>query len=489
MLEAAAPSRRLLRLLALVLGPLAYALILRTASDALGPDQREVLGVGAWMLIWWLSEPVPLAVTSLLPVILLPIHGVLSIRDITAPYANEMILLFLAGFLIAAALEHWGAHTRLALGIVDRVGRSGRGIVLGFMTATALLSMFISNTATAAMMYPIALAVGQLFGEGRDADKLRTALLLGLAYAASIGGMGTLLGTPPNLILAASARELLGEPLDFARYLLVGLPCVLVLLPLCWALLVHVFFRAEVRLGDAATATIHERHGILGRIRGGEAGVLAIFGLTALAWLARQPKTLGSLQLPGLETQWPGLSDASIGLAGALLLFVFRAKDVDGTSRPLLTWHEAKAIPWDVLLLFGGGLSLAAAMETTGVTLWFGQQLRVLEGLSPIVILLGLAFATVLLSEFASNTAVAAMAMPVAAGLAGAVNLPPLTLMAVAALAASAGFALPIATPPNAIAYGSGRVRSRDMLVAGLALDVVAVLVIVAVVSLTGFGR
>jgi sodium-dependent dicarboxylate transporter 2/3/5 len=205
--------------------------------------------------------------------------------------------------------------------------------------------------------------------------------------------------------------------------------------------------------------------------------------------MLRQPKTFGALHVPGLETLLPGIGDASIGLAGALLLFVFHARGVDGTSRPLLTWHEAKAIPWDVLLLFGGGLSLASAMEASGVTLWFGEQLRGLEGLPPLAILLGVALATVLLSEFASNTAVAAMAMPVAAGLAAAVNLPPLTVMAVAALAASAGFALPIATPPNAIVYGSGRVRSRDMLVAGLLLDVLAVLVIVAVVWLTGFGR
>jgi sodium-dependent dicarboxylate transporter 2/3/5 len=485
----ATPSLRWLQLLALVAGPLAYLGFLRIAPTSFGPDQREVVAVGIWMLLWWLTEPVPLAATSLLPVILLPLHGVLSMKDVTAPYANEMILLFLAGFLIAAALERWGAHTRLALTIVERSGHGGRGIVLGFMTATALLSMFISNTATAAMMYPIALAIGQLFGDGRDADRMRTALLLGLAYAASIGGMGTLLGTPPNLILAASARELLGAPLDFTGYLLIGLPCVLVLLPLCWALLVHVLFRGEVRLADTATETIHERHAMLGKVRGGEAAVLAIFGLTALAWILRQPKTIGTLQLPGLETLLPGIGDASIGLAGALLLFAFRARDVDGSSRPLLTWHDAKGIPWDVLLLFGGGLSLATAMETSGVTVWFGENLRGLAGLPPVALYLGVALATVLLSELASNTAVAAMAMPVAAGLASAVDMPPLALMAVAALAASAGFALPIATPPNAIAYGSGRVRSRDMLKAGLILDVVAVLVIVAVVTLTGFGQ
>lgn len=454
--------------------------------EALGPDQRQVLGVGAWMLVWWLTEPVPLPVTALLPIIILPLLGVVSLRDATAPYASDLIFLFLAGFLLAAALAHWNAHLRLALRIVAAAGRSGRRIVLALMVATAAISMWISNTATATMMYPIAMALGQLFGDGDDADRLRTSLMLGLAYAASIGGMGTLIGTPPNLIFAAAARELLGQPIDFARYLLVGVPCVLILLPLCWWLLTGVFFRSSASLDEGAGQAVAERRARLGPLHGGELTAIIVFAITALAWLMREPKQLGSILIPGLTTWVPGLSDAGIGLAGAVLLFILRAPDVTGERRPLLTWDEAKAIPWAVLLLFGGGLSLAAAVESSGLAAWIAQQLGALEGVSTVLLLLTVAAATVLLSEIASNAAVAALAMPLAAGLAHGAGLPPTSVMMVAALAASAGFALPIATPPNAIAYGSGRVRSRDMLRAGLVLDLVAIVVVVAVVLLLG---
>jgi sodium-dependent dicarboxylate transporter 2/3/5 len=438
------------------------------------------------MLVWWLMEPVPLAVTSLLPVIVLPLFGVVTLRDVTAPYANEMIFLFLAGFLLAAALEFWGAHLRLALRIVAAAGRNGRRIVLALMVATAALSMWISNTATAAMMYPIAMALGQLFGEGAPADRIRTSLFLGLAYAASIGGMGTLIGTPPNLIFAAAAKELLGQPIDFARYLLIGVPCVILLVPICWALLCYVIYPSEAVLGEAAEHAVAERRTRLGKFKGGERATIVVFGLTALAWIFREPKQLGILSIPGLTSLAPGLSDAAIGLAGALALFLIPARDVTGERRRLLSWHEAKGIPWEVLLLFGGGLSLAAATEVTGLTQWFGELVTGLQGASPFIVLLAVAAGTVLLSELASNTAVAAMAMPIAAGLASGADLPAIRVMAVVALAASAGYALPIATPPNAIAYGSGRVTARQMLRAGLVMDVVAVLVIVGVVLLLG---
>ncbi len=476
-------STNLFRLLTLVAGPAAYVLCAKVGPEALGMDQREVLGVGLWMVLWWLTEPVPLAVTSLLPIVLLPLFGVMSVRDVTSPYASELIFLFLAGFLLAAALERWNAHQRLALRIVGLAGSSGRAVVLAVMAATAFVSMWISNTATAAMMYPIAVATGMLFGEGRDADRLRTALLLGLAYAASIGGMGTLLGTPPNLIFAAAAERYLGQPLDFVRYLMIGLPCVLILLPLCWAVLVHVLFRAEVTLGPEARQRLQERRERLGPLQGAELATLLVFTAAALGWLFREPKDFGGFTLPGLGSLLPGVTDASVGLAAALLLFVIRGTDERGEQRPLLTWAEARAIPWDVLLLFGGGLSLAAALEATGLTTWVGQRLAEASALPPFAVLLAFATVTVLLSELASNTAVAAMMLPIAAGVAPAVGLPPLTLMAVAALAASAGFALPIATPPNALVYGSGRVTSRQMLVAGLLLDLIAIAVTVGVVT------
>lgn len=467
-------------------GPLAWVVLVQAGPGALGPDQRHVLGAGAWMLVWWLTEPVPLAVTALVPIVVLPLFGVVSLGDATAPYANDLIFLFLAGFLLAAALAYWNAHLRLALRIVAAAGRSGRRIVLALMVATAVISMWISNTATATMMYPIAMALGQLFGDGDEADRVRTSLMLGLAYAASIGGMGTLIGTPPNLIFAASARELLGQPIDFARYLIVGVPCVLILLPLCWWLLTGVFFRSGAALDEGAGQAVAERRERLGPLRGGELATVLVFAATALCWLLREPKQLGGTTLPGLTAWLPGLSDAGIGLAGAILLFVFRAEDVTGERRPLLTWDEAKTIPWGVLLLFGGGLSLAAAVESSGLAGWLAQQLEALEGTTPLLLLAAVATGAVLLSEVASNAAVAALAMPLAAGLAQGAGLPPTSVMMTAALAASAGFALPIATPPNAVAYGSGRVRSRDMLRAGLALDVVAIVVVVLVVMLLG---
>jgi sodium-dependent dicarboxylate transporter 2/3/5 len=346
--------------------------------------------------------------------------------------------------------------------------------------------MWISNTATTAMMYPIALAIGALFGISGDARNLRTSLMLGVAYAASIGGMGTLLGTPPNLILAGAAQELAGQQVSYMAFLGIGLPLVVVLLPVCWFLLTHVLFRSSVSVHADVRAVLHERRSALGPLAGGERRTLVVFAATALAWVMRERKDFGGFEVPGLVDLAPGLSDSSIGIAGALLLFVVRARDQHGTPRALLTWQEARTIPWDVLLLFGGGLSLAAAMESSGLAQWLGESMEVLQGAPPMAIYLGLGLIVLVLSELASNTAVATMAMPIAAALGSAVGEPPLTLMLVAALAASTGFALPIATPPNTIVFGSGHVSVRQMARAGVWLDLIALLVIVAAVALLG---
>lgn len=436
------------------------------------------------MALWWVVEPVPLAATSLLPAALLPTLGVVTARDAVAPYANELVFLFLGGFLLAAALERWNAHARIAFGLIAAIGLSSRRIVLGVMIATGFISMWISNTATAAMMYPIVLAIIPLFGTDRDGQRTRTALLLGLAYAASIGGMGTLLGTPPNLILAGSARELAGQEVSFLSFLAFGVPLVLILIPVCWVLLVFVLFPSRAVLDDRATGILRDRRLALGPLRGGELATLIVFVATAIAWLARERKEFGDVVLPGLVDLAPRLTDATIGILGALLLFVISARDRDGSRRPLLTWDEARVIPWDVLLLFGGGLSLAAAMESTGLARWLGGQMAGLGGLPPIAIYIGLAVFVLLLSELASNTAVATMMMPIVATLARAVDQPPLLLMLIAALAASTGFALPVATPPNTIVFGSGQVRVRDMLRAGVLLDAIAVILVVLVVAI-----
>ena len=469
----------------LLAGPSAYLILLFLAPNTLEPGARHVLGMAAWMALWWVTEPVPLAATSLLPAALLPTLGVATARDAVAPYANELVFLYLGGFFLAAALERWNAHARIAFGMIAAIGFSSRRIILGVMVATGFVSMWISNTATAAMMYPIVMAIVPLFGgEGRDARHTRTALLLGMAYAASIGGMGTLLGTPPNLILAGAARELAGQEVSFLSFLAFGLPMVAILLPLTWAFLVFVLFPSRGRLAGGASEVLQERRKALGPLRGGELATLVVFVVTALAWLNREHKEIGSLSIPGLVDLAPRMTDATIGVLGALALFVIPARDRDGTRRALLTWDEARRIPWDVLLLFGGGLSLAAAMESTGLARWMGDHLTWLGALPPLALYLGLAVFVLLLSELASNTAVATMMMPIVATLATAVGQPPLLLMLVAAFAASTGFALPVATPPNTIVFGSGQVRVKDMAKAGVALDLIAVLLLVGVIAL-----
>jgi len=468
----------------LAAGPAAGLLLALVAPSDLPPAAAAVLGVAGWMAVWWLTEPVPLAATSLLPIVLFPLLGVGSAKDAAAPYANELVFLFLAGFLLAAALEKWNAHSRIAYAIVSAIGGGARRVVLGVMLATGFVSMWISNTAAAAMMYPIALAVGALFGAGRDADVTRTALMLGVAYAASIGGMATLIGTPPNLIFAGATKELAGRSVSFAEFLLVGFPIAAVLLPLTWVLLVFVLFRGRVDLGADARRILRERRAALGPLQGGEIRAIAVFLVTVAAWLMRERKEMGVVTLPGLADLAPGVTDASVGLAGALLLFVVSDRAPRAGGRPLLTWREAREIPWEVLLLFGGGLSLAAAMDSSGLARWLAGGMGALAGSPRLVVYATLAGFVLLLSELASNTAVAAMMMPIAAALAPAVGEPPVALMLVAALAASTGFALPVATPPNAIVFGSGQVSVRQMARAGIVLDVIAVVVIVIAVTI-----
>ncbi len=296
--------------------------------------------------------------------------------------------------------------------------------------------------------------------------------------------MGTLIGTPPNLVFAGAARELLGREVGFVQYMAIGIPIVAVLLPLCWALLVFVLFRSRVVIGAEARSVLDERRRALGPLGGGEALTVGIFALTAVAWFVREPKLLGAVRIPGLTDLAPRLGDAAIGVAGAILLFVVTGRDRDGARRPLLVWDEARRIPWEVLLLFGGGLSLADAMQGTGVAAWLAELMSGLAGLPTPIIYAGLALIVVVLSEIASNTATATMAMPVAASLAVAVGGSPLALMLVAALAASAGFALPVATPPNTIVFGSRQVTVRQMMRAGLWLDAIAIVVVVTIVSL-----
>jgi solute carrier family 13 (sodium-dependent dicarboxylate transporter), member 2/3/5 len=436
----------------------------------------RVAGVAAWMAVWWLTAVIPLEATALLPIVFLPLVGAGSITAVTAPYADPIIFLFLVGFLMAATLERWELHTRFALATVRIAGTAGPRVILAFMVASAALSMWISNTATAVMMLPIAMAVttGIESGAAEERERFATALLLGVAYACSIGGVATLIGTPPNAILAGAARELLDRDVGFGNWMVVGVGTALPLLLLCWLMLLRVF---RVR-GDipGLAGVVAARSAQLDPMSGAERFILTVFGLTAAAWIFREPKTIGSVVLPGLSTWLPAISDTGIAIGAAMVLFVVPLRGA--RYAVALDWRSASKVPWGILLLFGGGLSLAKAFEISGLTEWIAGSLGTLRGAPILVIILATVTLFVFLTELTSNSATAALGMPLMVGVAGGLDVPAFPLMVAAALASSMAFMLPVATPPNAIVFGSGMLRARDMARAGMRLNLVAIVVI-----------
>ena len=459
---------------ALIVGPAFFvaALVFHAPAGLTEPAWR-VAGVAAWMAIWWLTGTVPLQATSLLPIVVLPLAGVAPIGTVTASYADPVIFLFLGGFLVAATIERWQLHKRFALGTVRAVGTDARMVVLAFMLASAFASMWISNTATVVMMLPIAMAVVAA-ADLPDGSGFSTALLLGVAYAASIGGVATLIGTPPNAIFAGAARELLGEEVGFAEWMAIGVPIAIPMLAICWVLLVRLFrVRGPI---EGLGAALERERAHLGPLARGERFVIVVFVATALAWIFRAPKTIGGLHIPGLAELIPGLTDEQIAIAAALVLF---ATPLRGARHPTaLDWDSARRIPWGVLLLFGGGLALAAAFESAGLTTWLGGRIAGLRGIPYPLVLLATAALFLALTELTSNTATSALGMPLIVGAARGLALPALPLMATVALASSMAFMLPVATPPNAVVFGSGAVEFRDMLRAGARLVVCSVLIV-----------
>ena len=453
-------------------------------SDGLDTSGRVVAALAVWMAAWWLTEALPLAATALLPIVVLPLAEVLAIKDVAIPYANPLIFLFLGGFVIGLAIQRFGLHKRMALRILLVVGASPRRLIAGFMLASALLSMWISNTATAIMMLPIGASVLALLKAKAaddsqaakcspgDSDPFATALVLGIAYACSIGGIGTLIGTPPNLVLAAFVRERYGVDLTMAQWMAVGLPLVAILLPLTWLYLTRIAFRVSNRPLPCSRDVIRAELDAMGPMQRAERIVLLIFAATALGWILR-PQIVA-------WTGLSGLSDATIAMLGALLLFVV---PVAGSPRvAAMDWETAKQLPWGILILFGGGLSLAGAIAATGVDRFVGSGFTHLAGVAPWLLLLTVTAAVVLLTEITSNTAVATTLMPVLAATALATGAPAGMLLTVTALAASCAFMLPVATPPNAVVFSSGYVNVAQMARAGLGLNVLAVVVITLLV-------
>ena len=454
-----------------------FALLLALPPpDGLPIEGWRTAAVTSLMAIFWLTEALAIPATALLPIVLFPALGIVDAPTAAAPYASEILFLFLGGFLIAAAMERCGVHRRIALAIIAQVGTSPGRIVFGFMMAAAFLSMWISNSATTAMMLPIAIAIGEVFDQEREGEGgLTTPLLLGLAYAATIGGTTTLIGTPPNAVLAASTADLLGREIGFLHWMAVALPIAALLLPITWFLLTRVLYPCE-KDGLPSRDPVARLRRELGPARPDEIRTAIVFGLTVLAWILRSEKVIGSLSVPGLESFIPGLRDSTIAMAGALLLFVIPSGRSPGQR--LLDWDTAQKIPWGVLVLVGGGLSMTRAIDQSGLAAWIGSGGLVLEGLAPILIVLLLAGLIVFLTELTSNVATASVAMPILAGAAAGLGIPAIELMSVAALSASMAFMLPVATPPNAIVYGSGALSIAQMSRAGFALNLCSILLI-----------
>jgi len=456
----------------LVLGALLFGLLLVLPAPAgLSDAAWRTASVGLLMAIWWITEPIPIPATALLPLALFPALGIGSIGQAASPFANPLIYLFLGGFLLAQAMQDVGLPRRIALEGVRLFGTRPGSVIAGVMGASAVLSMWVSNTATALMMLPLGLSLIELLpGDRDDPDRRRfgIALMLGIAYACSIGGMATLIGTPPNAFLAGFMLETYGVSIGFAQWMLVGVPLVLAGLPLTWFILTRIVYpvpRAEIPGGKAL---LDERRAALGPLRRSEKRVAVVLGFTALAWITR----------PLFQDWIPGLSDAGISIGAAIVLFLVPAGEPDG--RRLLTWKQAEAIPWGVLVLVGGGLSLAAAIGSTGLGDWLGSQM---ESIShwPLLLLLATVVAfVILLTELTSNTATAATFLPVLGALAIVIGQDPLLLAVPAAIAASGAFMLPVATPPNAIVYGSGALEIPDMVRAGVWINLLFTLLITA---------
>lgn len=459
-----------LRLVGLLGGPIAALIILiSSAPDGMPPEAWRLVAMATWMVIWWLTEAIPIPATALLPIILMPLLNIDTIKPVAANYAHPLIYLFLGGFLLAAAMQHVGLHRRIALKIVSWVGTSPSRIILGFMLATAFLSMWISNTATTIMMFAVALSVIDFVAHHTDDDKMvrnfGVALMLSIAYSASIGGVGTLIGTPPNALLASFLQNTYNIEITFFNWMLLGVPVVLVMLPTTWLILTRLLFPShQIAIGDASSVVERELDS-LGSMSRGEKLVAVVFLSAALGWILRT----FLVDLTGLP-----INDTIIALMAAMVLFAVPISRSKGEFA--LDWEAARNVPWGVLLLFGGGLALASGFKGTGLAEWIGNAVGGVE-ISTLALVLLVTVAIVYLTEITSNTASTATFLPILAAVAVGLGLDPVVLCVPVALGASMAFMMPVATPPNAIVFSYERMELRDMVRAGFLLNLLAIAV------------
>lgn len=467
----------------LALGPSLFILILvMPLPDGMSPAARKVAAVAALMAIWWITEAAPLAATALLPIALFPAMGIMKASEATAPYANHLIFLFLGGFFIAVTMEKWNLHKRVALFTIRLVGTGTDRIILGFMIATAFLSMWISNTATAMMMVPIGMAVirqvtscdtyggenGAILSPA--APGFGSALMLSIAYSASIGGVATLIGTPPNVIFAGFIESTFERSVSFLSWMAVGLPLAVVMLVFTWLYLTRFAFRLGSEELPGGMVCIEKESRELGPVSPAEKKILAVFLLVAAAWILRGFFNVGMI------------ADSTIAIIGALLLFLIPADMKSGEF--LLDWKTASKVPWDVIILFGGGLSLAAGFRISGLDQWIGSSITILDGANFMVLISAVALLTIFLTEVTSNTATSAMLIPVVSSVAISMSIHPYGPVVAVCIAASYAFMLPVATPPNAVVFGSRQVTITQMVRAGLILNIFGWLLITLVVAL-----
>lgn len=461
-----------------VLGPLLFILIqLFLRPEGLEMSAISTLAIVAWVATWWITEAMPIPVTSVLPVILYPLTGALDPAAAYAPYANDIIFLIMGGFVIAIAMEKWKLHKRIALIIVSICGTTTDRVILGFVAATGFLSMWISNTATTMLMVPIAIALVQQVSDSfKNNPEINTrkgdfvfgkALMLSIAYAATVGGLGTIVGSPGNAIFVGVVDQLYGVQITFAQWMIFGVPISVLLLGIVWILLTKFVYPSSFKEIPGGREYIESERMALGKTSGEEKLVLAVFLLAAFAWITRT-----FLIAPFL----PGLTDAIIAVIAAVLLFMIPAPNHRGMR--LLDWSIAKDLPWGIALLYGCGLSLAAGFTQTGLSTYLGEQLTVLEGIPIFVILIILVTITIVMTELMSNGASATMLYPIMGSLALAIGVHPYGLMLAACLAVTASFMLPVSTPPNAIVFGTGYVRMNDMIKAGIWLNLIIIVLV-----------
>lgn len=463
------------------LGPVvAIVMIVAGPPDSLSTSAWYTAAMGLLMAIWWATEAVPIAVTALLPLVLFPLLGIADIQTTASPFANKVVFLFLGGFVVALAMQRWNLHRRIALSILQHAGGNGASLVGGFMLASALLSMWVMNTSTTMMLLPIAVSVITVIHNtiGNLDDRARRdfqyALLLGVAYGSTIGGMATLVGTAPNAMLAAFVLENYATQINFVNWMLVGIPLSALMLPLAWLALTKLVFHVDFHTSADSRAHLRKLKTDLGPMTTPERRVGVVFVLLALTWIFRPLLN----RMPGLEA----LDDSGIAMAGAVLLFLLPSGSA--ADPLLLRWDQAEKLPWAILLLFGGGLSLANAVSETGLAAWIGDGLHLFATLPDAIVVVIIATIIIFLTELTSNVATTATFLPVAGAIAIEAGIDPIILLVPVTLAASCAFMLPVATPPNAIVFGSGLLTIPKMVRAGIALNIISI-VLVSAIALT----